>query len=351
MSVEGWSALIRGHCDAGDVRGAESAVESMEASGIESTAQIYGVLMRGDIACDSVDAAARRFESMKRKGILPSAYEWNVLVDGFKAAGMYERSWDLLLRMRSSGVAPTRETYTSIMSMFAGSSRPSRVLSICEIAQEDGVALDAAMYSILVKTYSRMERFEDARTMFNTAMHDETVFADIELMNSYLASAVRAGLYQEAEAVYASIRSLNLAPSYGTFVPLLRARIRRAAAGGDADSIFEIYDGALERAAATGEAPPLKFFELMVDTCVKMRRWADVAKILRAMEDCGHFETKKKYEEILKTFLLADENAAGIGREQFGQNVDGIELLKFWLGLPNSYYARLDDDGDEWKWW
>ena len=351
VSVEGWCALIRGHCDAGDVRGAESAVERMEASGIECTAQIYGVLMRGDIACDSVDAAARRFESMKQKGILPSAYEWNVLVDGFKAAGMYERSWDLLLRMRSSGVAPTRETYTSIMSMFAGSSRPSRVLSICEIAQEDGVALDAAMYSILIKAYSRMERFEDARTTFNAAMHDETVFADIELLNSYLASMVRAGLYHEAEVVYASIRNLDLAPSYGTFVPLLRARIRRAAAGGDADGVFELYDGALERAAATGEAPPLKLFELMVDTCVKMRRWADVAKILRAMEDCGHSETKKKYEDILKTFLLADENAAGLGREQFGQNVDGIELLKFWLGLPNSYYARLDESGDEWKWW
>ena len=248
----------------------------------------------------------------------------------------------------AAGVAPSRRTYATVMSMFAESETPLRALSIHEIAASDGFPPDAATYSILIKAYSRAGRFADVRDTFRDALLDGTVFPDIQLYNSYLSSMVRAGEYVQAEAVYSRILELSLRPSFGTFVPLMRARSRR----GDVDGVFELYEAALALAASGPSAPPLKLFELMVDQCAKLRRWVDLARVLDAMGEHGYGETKEKYEETLRGFLLSNPGIGGVAVEN--HNVDSFEWIKFWLGLPNDLYGRRSGGGGgdgEWKWW
>ena len=201
------------------------------------------------------------------------------------------------------------------------------------------------MYSILIKAFSRADRFKESRETFEEAMLDDSIIPDIQLMNSYLASVVRSGSYSQAEYVFDSIIELQLAPSFGTFIPLIRSRLRN----GDVEGAFELYDNSLELSARLQESPPLQTFELMLDLCIKRRRWVDLTNVLRQMEDKGYGKQKMKYEEILKTFLL--KNSGEIERSSdVGQNTNNLEMLKFWLGLPNEYYASRDSHSD-WKWW
>ena len=344
ISIEGWIPLIRAYTERGDVAGAESVTRTMTGTGIEPNARVCGMLIKGEIVRGDLDAARRRFDEMLGQSVSPTVSEWNVLLGGYRDAGMVDEAWDMLLGMRAAGVSPSRKTYTTIMSMIAESETPMRVLSIYDIAKKDGFPPDAATYSILIKAYSRAARFRDVRDTFHEALLDTSVFPDIQLFNSYLSSMVRAGQYSQAESVYTSILEKSLQPSYGTFVPLMRARSRR----GDVDGVFELYDAAIVLADSSAVSPPLKLFELMVDICAKLRRWVDLTRVLRAMEVHGYRETKEKYEEILKSFLLKNPEIGGVAVDH---NVDAFEWLKWWLGLPSTHYKSDRDDGSEWQWW
>ena len=75
-----------------------------------------------------------------------------------------------------------------------------------------------------------------------------------------------------------------------------------------------------------------------------------LAQAVRAMESVGRQVDKARIKRALED-MMRQQSAALQGRQRKRSRNEGLERLKFWLGIPNSYYGTdwraRDNSSDE----
>lgn len=97
---------------------------------------------------------------------------------------------------------------------------------------------------------------------------------------------------------------------------------------------------------SSSSLPPLKPDESLLDTladiCVRAAFFRKALEIVACMEEYGISPNKSKFTRIyveMHSRMFTSKHASRARQDRRRERKRAAEAFKFWLGLPNSYYA------------
>uniref|UniRef100_J3NAL1 Pentacotripeptide-repeat region of PRORP domain-containing protein n=1 Tax=Oryza brachyantha TaxID=4533 RepID=J3NAL1_ORYBR len=294
---------------AGDIERARAVLEEMERAGVAASRVTYNVLMKG--YCQQLQVGRARellAVDMAEAGIEPDVVTYNTLIDGCVLTDDSAGAVALFNEMRGRGIAPSAVSYTTLMKAFAASGQPKVAHKVFEEMEKDPrVAVDRAAWNMLVEAYCREGQVEAAKKV-------------VERMR--------------ARGVQADVAT------YGS----LAKGIAVARRPGEALLLWEEIKRKRKEVEVDGEV-----LEALADVCVRAALFRKALEIVARMEEMGLEANKGKYKRMyveLHSRMFTSKHASQARQDRRRERKRAAEAFKFWLGLPNSYYAtdwRLQD--------
>ncbi|CAA7056704.1 unnamed protein product [Microthlaspi erraticum] len=101
-------------------------------------------------------------------GVSVSVNVWSMLVNGFFKSGEPQKAVDLFNKMVQigGGSSPNLVTYTSLIKGFMDFGMVDEAFSVLTTVQAKGLAPDIVLCNVMIHTFTKLGRFEDARNVF-----------------------------------------------------------------------------------------------------------------------------------------------------------------------------------------
>ncbi|KAF0889670.1 hypothetical protein E2562_030149 [Oryza meyeriana var. granulata] len=295
---------------AGDMERARAVLEEMGRAGVPASRVTYNVLIKG--YCQQLQVGKARellAVDMAEAGIEPDVVTYNTLIDGCVLTDDSAGAVALFNEMRGRGIAPSAVSYTTLMKAFASSGQPKLAHKVFDEMEKDPrVAVDRAAWNMLVEAYCRL------------------------------------GLLEAAKKVVERMKARGVQPDVATYGSLAKG-IAVARRPGEALLLWEEIKK--EEMEVDGEV-----LEALADVCVRAALFRKALEIVARMEEMGMEANKGKYKRMyveLHSRMFTSRHASQARQDRRRERKRAAEAFKFWLGLPNSYYAtdwRLQDDGN-----
>lgn len=292
---------------AGDMERARAVLEEMGQAGVAASRVTYNVLIKG--YCQQLQAGKAKellAVDMAEAGIQPDVVTYNTLIDGCVLTDDSAGAVALFNEMRERGIAPSAVSYTTLMKAFAASGQPKLAHKVFDEMEKDPrVAVDRAAWNMLVEAYCRL------------------------------------GLLESAKKVVERMKARGVQPDVATYGSLAKG-IAVARRPGEALLLWE----EIKEKEVDGEV-----VEALADVCVRAALFRKALEMVARMEEMGVEPNKAKYKRMyvdLHSRMFTSKHASQARQDRRRERKRAAEAFKFWLGLPNSYYAtdwRLQDDG------
>lgn len=294
---------------AGDMERARAVLEEMGQAGVAASRVTYNVLIKG--YCQQLQAGKAKellAVDMAEAGIQPDVVTYNTLIDGCVLTDDSAGAVALFNEMRERGIAPSAVSYTTLMKAFAASGQPKLAHKVFDEMEKDPrVAVDRAAWNMLVEAYCRL------------------------------------GLLESAKKVVERMKARGVQPDVATYGSLAKG-IAVARRPGEALLLWEEIKE--KEKEVDGEV-----VEALADVCVRAALFRKALEMVARMEEMGVEPNKAKYKRMyvdLHSRMFTSKHASQARQDRRRERKRAAEAFKFWLGLPNSYYAtdwRLQDDG------
>ena len=218
--------------------------------------------------------------------------------------------------MRARGIAPTKISYTTLMKAFASSGQPKLAHKVFdEMIQDPRVKPDVAAWNMLVEGYCKLGLVEEAKKVVQR-MKENGRYPDV--------------------ATYGSLANgITLARKPGEALLLWNEIKERWRASKNCD-----------KPDSSRLLPPLKLDEglldALADICVRAAFFRKALEIVACMEENGISPNKTKYKRIyveMHSRMFTSKHASQARQARRAERKRSAEAFKFWVGLPNSYYA------------
>lgn len=292
---------------AGDMERARAVLEEMGQAGVAASRVTYNVLIKG--YCQQLQAGKAKellAVDMAEAGIQSDVVTYNTLIDGCVLTDDSAGAVALFNEMRERGIAPSAVSYTTLMKAFAASGQPKLAHKVFDEMEKDPrVAVDRAAWNMLVEAYCRL------------------------------------GLLESAKKVVERMKARGVQPDVATYGSLAKG-IAVARRPGEALLLWE----EIKEKEVDGEV-----VEALADVCVRAALFRKALEMVARMEEMGVEPNKAKYKRMyvdLHSRMFTSKHASQARQDRRRERKRAAEAFKFWLGLPNSYYAtdwRLQDDG------
>lgn len=312
------SALVK----AGSMDRARQVLVEMTRIGVPANRFTYNILLKGYCQQLQIDKAKELIREMANDvGISPDVVSYNTLIDGCILVDDSAGALAYFNEMRTRGIAPTKISYTTLMKAFAFSGQPKLANKVFdEMLKDPKVKVDQVAWNMLVEGYCKM------------------------------------GLIEEAKKVVERMREHGYHPNVSTYGSLANG-IALARKPGEA---LLLWNEVKERISAMGESnssspPPIKPDEGLLDTladiCIRAAFFKKALEIVACMEENGYSPNKTKFTRIyveMHSRMFTSKHASKARQDRRQERKRAAEAFKFWLGLPNEYYASdwrpdLDD--------
>ncbi|CAH8381242.1 unnamed protein product [Eruca vesicaria subsp. sativa] len=112
---------------------------------------------------------------MISSGVSVSVNVWSMLVSGFFRSGEPRKAVDLFNKM---GCEPNLVTYTSLIKGFMDYGMVDEAFSAVRIVQSKGLAPDIVLVNVMIHTFTRLGRFQEARNVFLNSLKKGELVAD-----------------------------------------------------------------------------------------------------------------------------------------------------------------------------
>jgi len=311
----------------------------MKALGVVPDVYVYSQLIDHLIKKrNDVDAADRLFQQMQRQefgAVEPNVVVYNMLLRGLcnqnsglskNGAGWSKvRCLELLKDMGSRGIKPNTSTFNTLISAAVSNDDQRSANKLFKLMVDLKVDPDRMTFTTIMKSFSDQRRPEECARIFEEL--DAWAFggADKIAFNCLLGAHGKAGDLQQAEEVYNRMLKRGIQPDSVTFNSMVRACCalkdpRRAA-------LF------VSRACGRGIRIAPSLYDVTIKMCVAAEEFADCKSMLRSMRQLG-VEGTDLAEQFVEERRVASTKK--------GQNL-AVERVKFWVGLPNSYYNTDED--------
>ena len=276
-----------------------------------------------------VDMAREQFDTLIRSGLRPNSILYNTLLKGYAAEG--EGSKDhiiqLLEEMKKRHISPRVDTMNTLLTkMMRTENSDTSVQTLFDAMVQLGFLPDAISYTCLLKAAQQTGNIKKCRLIFETMQNTASIEVDVVCWNAMVSIYAAVGQMEEAEemltgAVQCAQRRKQPIPveAFGAIIHGYTKRRDLSAA----IAKFRWF-------CNMGGHPDSPMLDTLLRSCIMKRDLPHALKILRATELLDKRIDLSKYREMLRRL---EQECRG------DQTNLGLERLKFWLGMPNSYYS------------
>jgi len=354
---DGWAhaALAAALVRAGRLEDAEALVGDAKGVGARLGVEFWTALVDGAARARGPAAAASVVARMRdQEGVSPNAVTFNALlrahcappprVDGEGGAdGAPSRPTKsalagvlaTLASMGASGVRPGVDTYNTLMAGALARGAPSAVPRLFRAARAAGRAPDVLSWTTLIAALARLGRPDDAVAAFS-AMESSSrlTVADGPALAALVDALARSpAAVPAARAVLTRAAALAAAAGLPPPADAYGAAVAASARAGDALGAAAL---AVEFAAAGGD-PDARMIAALAGAC---RRGRDARAAVAALRSAAALAPPRARPALARAARAVAEAAETSGDK------DGLERLKFWLGLPNTLYGDEGENSD-----
>ncbi|XP_022767418.1 pentatricopeptide repeat-containing protein At3g09650, chloroplastic [Durio zibethinus] len=313
-----YTTVVSAFVKAGLMDRAREVLAEMTRVGVPANQITYNILLKGYCKQLQIDKAKELLREMADDaGIKPDVVSYNILIDGCILIDDSAGALAFFNEMRERGIAPTKISYTTLMKAFALSGQPNLANKVFdEMLRDPRVKVDLVAWNMLVEGYCRLGLVEEAKKIIQRMKED--------------------GFYPNV-ATYGSLASgISLARKPGEALLLWKEIKER----------FEMKKEGENPHSGSPSPPPLKPDEGLLDTladiCVRAAFFRKALEIVACMEENGIPPNKTKYKKIyveMHSRMFTSKHASQARQDRRRERKRAAEAFKFWLGLPNSYYA------------
>ncbi|CDP06702.1 unnamed protein product [Coffea canephora] len=312
-----YTTVISAFVRAGLMDRAREVLAEMARIGIPANRITYNILLKGYCQQLQIDKAKELMQEMSNdSAVEPDVISYNTLIDGCILVDDSVGALAYFNEMRARGIAPTKISYTTLMKAFASSSQPKLANKVFdEMLNDPRIKVDMVAWNVLVEGYSRLGKVEEAKNV-------------IQRMKER-------GFYPNV-ATYGSLANgIALARKPGEALLLWNEIKERCGMQNEGDI-----------SNSSTNLPPLKPDEGLLDTladiCVRAAFFRKALEIVACMEEHGIPPNKSKFTRIyveMHSRMFTSKHASRARQDRRRERKKAAEAFKFWLGLPNSYYA------------
>ncbi|CAA6661145.1 unnamed protein product [Spirodela intermedia] len=123
----------------------------------QRTIRSFNSLLHALLHCRDFAAVEEFCRDMESYAVSPDTCTYNILINAYYSVRMPDRAWDLFVEMRRRGIQPSAVTFGTLISFLCSNSMLKRAFELKEEMMrlhnmsDEGVRLDAAVYSTLIK--------------------------------------------------------------------------------------------------------------------------------------------------------------------------------------------------------
>ena len=258
----------------------------------ERFGQVLGVFCRSGCVAEGFQVVGLMICS----GVSVSVNVWSMLVNGFFRSGEPRKAVDLFNKM---GCSPNLVTYTSLIKGFMDYGMVDEAFSVVRIVQSKGLAADIVLVNVMIHTFTRLGRFEEARNVFLHSLKkgaDQYTFAtilsslclsrdfdlgitigtetelDLVMGNSLMNYLCKVGNTLAALKVFRNMSNRDLALDCYTYTGFLTALCQGEAYG----HALNMYDEIVKRKGIRIDA---HFHTVMIDSLVELGEYGSAMRL------------------------------------------------------------------------
>jgi leucine-rich PPR motif-containing protein len=293
---------------------------------------------------------------MRADGVSPDLVTYNTLIDACIDAQAPGEAWSVLREISESGLKPDVVTYTTLLKYFVlvGDDSATRWV-IQEMDTDETLVQDVGVYNCLINAYSKQGDMSRALETLQ-AMEERKIKPNTSTYGSILEGYIRVGNVREALKLY------ELCAKKGGLAP--DARMRKSLIYGcglyDMSDIAKCIIADLQASGEEGarEARKLSFvlkaaaevkqsnIEGRVGSAARKRRGPNPTR-QRSKSPSMSSEISGLIDDMSSISCVPTaEDPCPVPENTVEWN-RGLEMWKFWLGLPNNYYEAKAQQGIE----
>ena len=388
--VQAYTALVQGLARAGRVGEADEILRRMSRDGVKPNVYTYSTLIDGFMQSAQVGLAETALKEMKRAQIMPNVVTYNSILKGVvrrMRAGKRVPEDDLLTqarrvfdRMRDDGVAPDLVTYNTLIDACIDAQEPAEAWNVLREISQSGLKPDVVTYTTLLKYFVQVGDNSATQWVIAEMDTDPLMVQDVGVYNCLINAYARQGDMCRANEALRAMEEKKIAPNIATYGSLLEGYVRV----GNAREAIKVYDLCTK---SKDLSPDARMRKSLIYGC-GLHGLSDVADCiiadLQATGEEGAREART-LRFVLKASMeaKADEIDGRVDRSRMRKNKNsaaravrdsaartasleravatpqdatltafdepcpaeavefnrGLEMWKYWLGLPNNYYA------------
>lgn len=192
-----------------DMAQAEDLFQDLQASGLVPDGPSLSAMICGHCAAGNVEKAMSYFSHLKRCGIAPSAPLFDAILDGCAWMNMPSLMEQVLADMEASGVRPSTSTLTILLRNYGSNGDTQRALAVFEeLPKRHGFELDGPAYGALISVCLSNGCFNVGWTAFEK-MSDSGRVAHARTYEALITSCLRQGHLERAVRVVDEALSLT----------------------------------------------------------------------------------------------------------------------------------------------
>jgi pentatricopeptide repeat protein len=387
--VRAYTALVQGLSRAGRVSEADEVIRRMARDGVKPNAYTYSTLIDGLVRSAQLGLAETALAEMRRAKIKPTVVTYNSLLKGLvrsmsdeerQQEDVLHRAKGIFADMRAEGLTPDLVSYNTLVDACIDAHAPNEAWSVLREISESGLKPDVVTYTTLLKYFAQVGDDSATRWVVKEMDADPNVVQDVGVYNCLISAYAKRGDMPRALEILETMQEKRIKPIVSTYGALVEGYIRL----GDVREALNLYNKCVNSSQI---APDARMRKSIVYGC-GLHGMSDVAECLIADLQATGPEGAKEAKRLSFVLKAATEDGAsgGIRRRRGGKRKQassskpdrlaqiesearrpsagdseddgvpsalpaasnrGLEMWKFWLGLPNNYYeARADDVND-----
>lgn len=287
---------------------ARSILLEMAAQKVPANAVTYNVLLKGYCESIQVQKARLLLEDMRKAGVHPDVVSYNTLINGYIGIDDSASALAMFTQMRNAGIAPSTISYTSLIKAFGNNAQPHLAAKVFEEMEQDRrVKVDIIAWNTLIECYSKAGHVEGAKETFQR------------------------------------MKDSGHVPTVATYGSLVKA----FSIGGKAGEALVLWKEIQERLESKEEGivpikPDAGLLDGLVDICVRDGFFQKALEVVACMEKHQIPADRIKYKRMfveLHSKLYTSKYTSQARRDRTADRRRAVEAFKFWVGLPNDYYA------------
>lgn len=212
LDTVSWTSMIAGYIQAGSPQAALEVFDEMKKLGRVPDQVASVTVINAFVGLGRFDEACEVFDQMQN----PNVVAWNVMISGHAKRGYEAEAVNFFQRMRKAGVKSSRSTLGSVLSAISGLFALEFGLIVHAEAIKQGLDSNVYVGSSLINMYSKCEKMESAKKVFESLNE-----RNIVLWNSMLGGYSQSGYAHEVLELFSTMKGSGFHADDFTYTSIL----------------------------------------------------------------------------------------------------------------------------------